>query len=274
MQSLKRILFLTLMVSLGVVSCTKEAADLSSRTQSVTSGATAAASDTTVAPSVYTPPVLYSESSRILVDASRDGGGWWYPQSPSTGFSASDAHQGKALADYLRSLGFRVDELPRGALITPELLDQYDKVIRAGGAGSYTASELAAYDSFLVRSSALLLIQDHQKIFPNDALAGRLRLPFTGAQEGTVTRFYPHEITTGVTSHPYIAGSVITNPDRNTITVLGSLSMAAGGKDSTEAAVMGILHHPTSRVFFIGDINGLEQVPQPLTANVVKWLFQ
>jgi len=39
-------------------------------------------------------------------------------------------------------------------------------------------------------------------------------------------------------------------------------------------AVMGILHHPTSKIFFIGQINGLERVPQPLVSNIVKWAFE
>ena len=59
-------------------------------------------------------------SKKILVDASHDGGGWWFPQAGS--YSANLPHQGKALADLLRSRGFTVDELPRDILITDSIL--------------------------------------------------------------------------------------------------------------------------------------------------------
>lgn len=252
----------------GLLSCSKQHPDTLETTR------TAVAEPTSLAlppSSGYTPPVLSSESNAILVDASRDGGVWWFPQSPATGYDATQPHQGKALADYLRGLGYVVDELPRGTVITDSLLGRYDKVIRANAFGNYTASELAAYAALLDRPSALLLVQDHLTHTGNDNLSQRLGLPFSGAQHGTITRFAPHDITKGVTAHPYIAGSVIANPDKTKMTVLGTLSSSA---DSTASAAMGILHHPTARVFFMGDVNGLEQVPQPLTGNIVQWLFK
>src|SRR5512136_209974 len=56
----------------------------------------------------------------ILVDASRDGGVWWFPQ--EWPFDPESAHQGRALASYLRGKGFRVDELGRPTTITPGVL--------------------------------------------------------------------------------------------------------------------------------------------------------
>jgi hypothetical protein len=44
--------------------------------------------------------------------------------------------------------------------------------------------------------------------------------------------------------------------------------------EPTGSAVMGIIKHPTAKIFFIGDINGLEQTPQPLTDGLIAWLFQ
>jgi hypothetical protein len=266
-MQLKRLLLATAFASL--LSCNKQSPDELSSTRSTVAPAQTLAS---VPPAPgYTPPALSSESNKILIDASHDGGVWWFPQGPATGYDATQPHQGKALADYLRQLGFAVDELPRGAAITDELLGQYDKVIRAGAFLAYKASELTAYESFLSRPTALLLLQDHLTHTTNDALSQGLGLHFSGAVSGTITRFATHDITKDVTSLPYIAGSVIHNPDRNKVTVLGTLGASA---DSTGAAAMGILHHPKSRVLFLGDMNGLEQVPQPLTANVVKWLFQ
>src|SRR5690349_15691468 len=42
-------------------------------------------------------------ATQVLVDASRDGGDWWFPQ--GTTVDPNAPHQGKALADYLRSQG-------------------------------------------------------------------------------------------------------------------------------------------------------------------------
>jgi hypothetical protein len=255
----------------GLLSCSKQHPDTLASERSTAGEPSIPVAAAVPSSPVYTPPVLSSESNKMLIDASRDGGVWWFPQYEATGFDAALPHQGKALADYLRGLGFVVDELPRGTVITNELLGQYDKVIRTNAFSHYSAPELAAYEALLDRPSALLLLQDHHTHTRNDNLSERLNLPFSGAKSGTITRFAPHDITKGVTALPFIAGSVIPNPDKNRITVLGTLSTSA---DSTGLAAMGILHHPTSRVFFLGDVNGLEQVPQPLTQNIVKWLFQ
>jgi hypothetical protein len=212
--------------------------------------------------------IITAKSDTILIDASRDGGVWWSPQAGS--FSATMPHQGKALADYLRSLGFTVKELPRGTTITWEELGKYKKVIRAVGFGNYTAQELAVYDIFLQNSSSLLLLSDHLQNSSNDDLSAHLGLNFSGSYTGTVTASN-HIINTGVTGIPYIAGSVIMQPDRARMAILGYV-----GASSTQTgyAAMGILFHSRSRIFFSGDANGIELLPQPFTANLVKWLFQ
>ena len=204
-------------------------------------------------------------SKSILVDASKDGGVWWFPQGPA-GFSATNPHQGTALADYFRSLGYQVDELPRGAIITADLLDKYSKVIRPTAFFSYSTEEIRAYTSFLSRSSSLLLASDHLMNTVNDQLSASLGLMFEGAYGGPITSFQPHAITSGVTSLNYIAGSVLKSWDPSKITVLGY--------QTTGIAAMGIVHHPSSRIFFIGDMNGIEQVPQPFISNLNNWLFQ
>ena len=56
-----------------------------------------------------------------------------YPQ--GSPFDPDQSHQGKHLADYLRSQGYTVTELPRPTVITSELLAQYDHVIRANQFG-------------------------------------------------------------------------------------------------------------------------------------------
>jgi len=36
--------------------------------------------------------------------------------------------------------------------------------------------------------------------------------------------------------------------------------------------VMGILNCPKSKVFFIGDANGLQIIPQPFINNLISWM--
>lgn len=229
--------------------------------------------------------VLDDSPRRILVDASRDGGVWWSPQSALTGFSESESHQGKALADYIRSLGFRVDELPRGVMITDSLLCRYDKVIRAGKCGAYAESELQAYESFLHRTSSLILISEFLRPGGNDQLAERLGITFAGLARGFVTRFADHSITEDAVPFHFNAGSVVIDAGSNpNIECLGWLSddiyVDLNGNDlqdpdePTGCPVMGVLHHPTSRIFFLGEINGIETVPQPLVNNLIHWAFQ
>ena len=58
---------------------------------------------------------------RVLIDASKDGGLWWFPQGRN-GFDSNTHHQGKALADLMRSKGWEVIELGRGEVITVDKL--------------------------------------------------------------------------------------------------------------------------------------------------------
>jgi hypothetical protein len=37
---------------------------------------------------------------------------------------------------------------------------------------------------------------------------------------------------------------------------------------------MGTLHHAHAKIFFIGEINGIEGVPQPFVRNLVAWAFE
>ena len=202
-------------------------------------------------------------------------------------FFKSEDHQGKALADYLRSLGYHVDELPRGAVITNELLAKYSKIIRGPAFFDYTDEELDAYKNFMNKPGAIMLLQDHLSYASNDKLSNFLGVDFEGAVNGGVTEFADNEITKGVDPFYYIAGSVVTNTENNpNITVLGSISKTGytvlndedpfhGQTPGIDPPVMGLVtNFPNTKIFFLGDSNGLESVPQPLTQNIVNWLFK
>lgn len=226
---------------------------------------------------------IATSPDRILIDASKDGGVWWFPQG-RTGYDITAYHQGQKLADYIRTQGFAVDEISIAAKVTPEVLGKYSRVIRAGAITSYTTDEIAAYEAFLDRGGSLLLAQDHLGNFPNDMLSKSLGVEFAGVGGSAITGLSQHAITAGVSSIPYMVGSGIANTDKSKMTILGTLGAedyidvnknnTKDPADIVAAPVMGILHHPKSKIFFIGDVNGIEQVPQPFTQNLVKWLFR
>jgi hypothetical protein len=238
-----------------------------------------------VAKETITKDSISDYSNRILVDASKDGGGWWFPQSPLTGFSSKEDHQGSNLVLYLVGLGYAVDELPRDTVLTSSMLTKYSKIIRATGFFSYTKEELQAYDDFLNNGGSLFLIADFLRDGETDGLAEHLGLQLKGILNGTVTVFATDSITDGVTSLVYIAGSVVTNALNNpNITILGSFDKSYyldvnnnGMLDSGDIQgppAMGKLNNFNGKVFFLGDINGFEAVPQPLTQNIFHWLFK
>lgn len=217
----------------------------------------------------------------ILVDASHDGGSWWYPQ--STDFKANNPHQGQAFAQMLRGQGYSVDELPRGQKITDEILKKYKVILRASGFTLYERDELAAYQKAIDRGITLLLLTDHKKFNPTDGLAEMLGVEFKGGVGGTVSTFSNNPIVRNVMSLDYMYGSVITNCDSNKkIEPIGWLSEYDhvdynfnGIEDANEPGgmpVMGILHHNHSRILLMGDINAIEVVPQPFSLNLVNWI--
>lgn len=222
------------------------------------------ASPSTPAPNTPAPPRPDSSGPglRILVDASRDGGVWWFPQVAP--FDSSAHHQGKALADHLRGRGHTIDELPRGVAITAGLLAPYQIVLRAGYFGTgYTAGELAEYEAFLAGGGVLWLVSEHSSW--GDALAARLGVPMSGSHHGPAAHFAAHPITEGVTNHPYIAGGALSGPVADGVTVLGWLD------EQRTLAIMGTKALPKGKLFFLGDLNGLELVPQPLVSNLLAW---
>jgi hypothetical protein len=123
----------------------------------------------------------------------------------------------------------------------------------------------------LYYSSSLLLLTDHLQNFPNDQLAAHLELNFQGAYTGNIYPTSNHFINSGVSSLPFIAGSIIKEPNSDNMTILGYVGSSSS---ETGYAAMGILHHPNSKIFFMGDANCIQQLPQPFTSNLVNWLFK
>lgn len=209
----------------------------------------------------------------VLVDPSHDGGVWWYPQGAATpeGFDPQSAHQGRALAEYLRGKGYTVTELGRGATLPTDSMRTYATVIRAGyyydaQHPGYSAADIAAYRAYLDCPRTLVLLSEFLRDGRRDVLADSIGIPFTGIITGTITDFTAHELTKGVSDVPFIAGSYLESASSAAIHVLGRLPTGEG--------VMGVLTKPNAKVFFIGDMNGIQLVPQPLVQNLVEWGFR
>lgn len=209
----------------------------------------------------------YIGSPRVLVDSSRDGGIWWSPQPFVPGvFDPSLEHQGKPLADYLRSLGMEVEELPRPYEITPELLEDYDLVIRANTAPNddYTSDEIDAYLQYVDEGGRLILIAEYSDPGDPDVLALAFGLNLQDSFSGLVEPYADHPITAGVAPFYYSLGSILIEDSPPGTTELGFL-----GPD----VVMGVLPFGLGQVFFIGDSKSLLSVLQPLTDNLIVYFL-
>jgi hypothetical protein len=227
----------------------------------------------------HTPDALIKR--RILIDASRDGGVWWFPQAGP--FVDAQPHQGHALASHLRGLGNSVTELPRPTTITPSLLAGYDIVIRVAGDGPYTPAELAAYHAWVSEAGRLLLLAEfHAATSAVDALAVHFGLHFRGVTRGQnmLSTFAPHPVTAGVTPLPYGVGSGLTAHPPSA-TVIGWLSGATyldlnddgvrERKEPAAPAALGVMSLGKGKIVFCGDANLWLAVPQPLVNNTLHW---
>jgi hypothetical protein len=145
-----------------------------------------------------TPKRVASRPMRALVDASKDGGLWWFPQSPETGFNWSKPHQGKGMADTMRGRGWEVTELPRGAVITPSKLQGFDIVIRPEPYFSYSANEAAAYREAVAAGVRLLLMGGIPGY--DDKIADIFSLRFGKPRHISLEKIIPHLLTSGIES--------------------------------------------------------------------------
>ena len=208
----------------------------------------------------------YYSAPKVLVDASRDGGTWWSPQSEEEGFNPDLPNQGKYFADYLRSQGIVVTELPRPFVITPDLLDDYHLVVRANAypRNGYGPDEIDAYQEYVADGGALIILAEFTSPYEVDQLALNFGLILQGNLTELVDRFVEHPITSGVQPFYFSAGSVLVeDPPPGTIE-LGFIG---------SQTAMGLLPYGLGQIFFIGDTAEVTFARQPLTENLVTYFL-
>ena len=140
--------------------------------------------------------VLAQRAPRVLIDASKCGGLWWFPQGRT--IDPSKFHQGKPVADSMRYRKWEVTELPRGEIVTFDRLRDADIVIRPPAEFGYTTDEIMAYHQSVTAGTKLLLIGGGTN---NDAVAQFFGLRFeTLTRFAPVRRWIPHPFTENIDS--------------------------------------------------------------------------
>lgn len=200
---------------------------------------------------------------KIVVDASKDGGAWTYPQRQSD-FDPKKDHQGKAFADYLRSLGWNLDEIPPGENIA-ERLAGAAIVIRTGAffTFSYEESEVRAYREYVSRGGNVLLVNGFVRNGSThiDKVAEEFGITFSKAVNApTIQRWAQHSLTQKLDLIPYKVGSVVTGSPSSTVP-LAFLD--------NDQLVMGMVKIGKGKVIFLSTTRPLVVVQPPFIKRVL-----
>ena len=238
----------------------------------------------------------------VLVDASDDGGMWWSPQYLE--FVPRNPHQGKALADYWRSKGAVVDEIPpilqqlpedvrRARETTFRRLSGRDIVVRVKAFPQSSDRVIAAYRDYVAGGGKLLLLSDFLRPGQTDGIAESFGVRLMGISRGEnlIDQFAPHPITRnvkalscgGVTGDEAGCGSGVVSVTGDNVTSLAFLSPRTyldlnddrrqDPKEPVGAAILGVIEYGRGVVVFMADVNTLQAVPQPLSENIYNYLI-
>ena len=200
---------------------------------------------------------------KIVVDASKDGGAWTYPQRQSD-FDPKKDHQGKAFADYLRSQGWALDEITPGEDIT-ERLAGAAIVIRTDSVftSSYEESEVRAYREYVSRGGNVLLIHGFVRngSTNTDKVAKEFGITFSKTVNApTIKRWAQHSLTKELDLIPYKVGSVVTDSPKSTVP-LAYLD--------DDQIVMGMVEIGKGKVIFLSTTRPLVVVQPPFIKRVL-----
>lgn len=181
---------------------------------------------------------------RVLVDASKDGGLWWFPQGRQ-GFDPKQHHQGKPLADLMRSKGWEVVELGRGEVITVDRLRDVDVVVRPPVWFDYTEDEIVAYRDSVMGGTRLLLLGGGGN--KTDSLAEIFGLRFDSLSRfAAIRQWIPHPLTAKVTGKDLSWTSVKESPQNAVLLAWLNYGVADA------RPVLGYLPYGSGYVVFVG----------------------
>ena len=205
-------------------------------------------------------------SGRIVVDASKDGGVWWFPQGEDS-FDPAKHHQGKWLADDLRSRGWEVEEIASGDDVTARL-EGADIVIRANFYGEYKPSEVLAYREYVAAGGNVLLLRGFVREGQEnrDQVAAAFGIVFSKTvRTATIRRWTQHPLAKDLDLLPYQIGSVVTKAPKSKVPI--------AYLDQNQL-VMGTVTIGKGKVVFVSTILPLLKVPQPFMSRTIEELIR
>ena len=206
------------------------------------------------------PSASFAQKSlRVLVDASKDGGLWWFPQGDGNTFDPKRDHQGKPLADFMREQGWEVVELARGEVITAEKLRDVDLIVRPAIYSDYTPEEISAYRSSVMGGARLLLMSGSGD--KPDSLASIFGLHFDSRSRfGAVRQWIPHPLTANI-ARKDLPWASLTEAPQNAV-LLAWLNSG----DAEPHPVLGYLPYGNGYVMFVGQAFIF---PHPVCTNLI-----
>jgi hypothetical protein len=201
---------------------------------------------------------------RAIVDASKDGGTWWFPQA-SPSFDAQKPHQGKAAADAMRAKGWDVVELPRGEVITPERLKGIDIVVRPTPFFPYAESEVTAYRSAVAAGARLLLMGSAG----GDAVSQGFGLRFGAtSQIASVDKVVPDSVTAGMSALEIPWVPVMDMPKDAVVLAW------ADSHGPNQKPVLGYANYPEGYILFARTALGIDDQGSALRGKLLTFLEQ
>jgi hypothetical protein len=220
---------------------------------------------------------------RVLVDASKEEIQWWFPQG-SSGFDFKKEHMGKPAADGMRARGWDVVELPRGSVVTLEMLKDFNIVIRLAPLSGYSESEAAAYQEAVASGARMLLIGSPRK----DAVAEAFGLIFDSRSRlSPINKIIPHSLTTEIENFNAAAANAppaykvlpVWSIDRPWTAIKelpqDAVTLAWAGDDqSDENPVFGYSLYHNGYILFSGSALGFGEYDPGLRNRVLDFLEQ
>jgi hypothetical protein len=212
-------------------------------------------------------PNKQTYDSDIVINASNDGGSWWYPQ----GIDCDPAldHQGKELVDFLKQKGYSVYESCRQENVEISDYPKIKLLIVAGSYLPYSDAESQIIFDYVSNGGKLMLLLDHTT---DNTLANKFGLDFQNTNTNNIKiEFLNHEITQNIDSVYETSGVSGLNNSELSIDIIAKLdnetyldTNSNGIQDQDEIAspiLIGTMDIEQGKVLFSGDINIWQQKP-------------